>query len=110
MTQQTLPSLLEAFRQAVNAGDTDAFIALFAEDGVVDDWGRRFAGHRAILGWNAKEMIGAKGTLTYGEVLENQAGRVVLNTHWASSFFTGPGIFTFVIDDLKIRELKISES
>lgn len=110
MPQDKLPPLLDAFREAVNAGDTDAFIALFAEDGVVEDWGRRFSGQKAILGWSAKELIGASGTLTYGEVLETRPGRIVLNTHWASTFFTGPGVFTFVFDGPQIRELRISGS
>lgn len=104
----TLPPLLEAFRTAVNAGDTEAFIALFPADGIVEDWGRRFSGRQAILGWSAKELIGANGTLRYGEVIEQSAGRFSLDTHWASNFFTGDSVFTFVLDGDQIRELKIS--
>lgn len=109
MTEK-LPPALDAFRDAVNAGDTAAFIAMFPEDGIVEDWGRRFSGHQAILGWSAKELIGARGTLTYGEVVEIKNDRIVLEAHWASTFFTGPGIFSFVLDGALIRELKISDS
>lgn len=108
MPDTALPPVLQAFRTAVNAGDSNAFIAFFPADGVVEDWGRRFSGHRAILNWSAKELIGAKGVLTYGEVIETATGRVSLDTHWASSFFTGDSVFTFVLDGDQIRELKIS--
>ncbi|UXN74615.1 nuclear transport factor 2 family protein [Devosia sp. A8/3-2] len=72
MPDIALPPVLQAFRTAVNAGDSDAFIAFFPADGVVEDWGRRFSGHQAILNWSAKELIGAKGILTYGEVIRNR--------------------------------------
>jgi hypothetical protein len=108
MPDTPLPAALEAFRSAVNAGDTEAFIALFPADGVVEDWGRRFSGHAAILGWSAKELIGAKGTLSYGAVIEQSQNRVSLDTHWASNFFTGDSVFTFILDGAQIRELKIS--
>ncbi|UXN71573.1 hypothetical protein N8A98_10490 [Devosia neptuniae] len=108
MPDTALPPVLQAFHAAINAGDTDAFIALFPADGTVEDWGRRFSGHQAILNWSAKELIGAKGTLSYGEVIERAPNRISLNTHWASSFFTGDSVFTFVLGDDQIRELKIS--
>ncbi|GLQ11601.1 hypothetical protein GCM10007913_35330 [Devosia yakushimensis] len=108
MPDTPLPAALETFRSAVNAGDTAAFIALFPADGVVEDWGRRFGGHEAILGWSAKELIGAKGVLNYGEVIAQGADRISLDTHWASSFFTGDSVFTFILEGELIRELKIS--
>jgi hypothetical protein len=110
MAQTSLPAILESFRQAVNAGDTDAFLAFFPADGTVEDWGRRFSGHKAIRGWSDKELIGARGTLTYGPVIEETPDRISLSADWASSFFTGPGIFTFVFADGKIREMKISST
>lgn len=108
MPYTALPPVLEAFRTAINAGDTDAFIAFFPADGVVEDWGRRFSGHKAILNWSAKELIGAKGTLSYGAVIEQSENRVSLDTHWASNFFTGDSVFTFILEGGLIRELKIS--
>jgi len=71
-----LPALVEDLRQAINRGDTDAFLAFFPADGVVEDWGRRFAGHAAIRGWSDSELIGAKGTLTILKVLSAAPDRV----------------------------------
>jgi hypothetical protein len=43
---------------AAKANDTERFLAAFAEDGVVDDWGREFVGTDAIRGWSDREFIG----------------------------------------------------
>ncbi len=108
MAQESLPPILIAFRDAINAGDTETFLGFFPTTGIVEDWGRRFSGLTAIRGWSDKELIGAKGTMTFGSVIEETPSRISLHVDWASSFFTGPGIFTFVLADGKIREMKIS--
>lgn len=108
MADPSLPPVLIAFRDAVNAGDTEAFLGFFPETGIVEDWGRRFSGKIAIRGWSDKELIGAKGTMTYGGVIETAPGRISLNVDWVSSYFTGASIFTFVFSDDAIREMKIS--
>lgn len=110
MADPTLPTAIESLRQAINRGDTDAFLAFFPEDGVVEDWGRRFSGHAAIRGWSDKELIGAKGTLTITKVLSVSPQRVEVMTDWQSSFFSGTSKFTFTLDDGKVREMRISES
>ena len=57
------PEPVARLLQAANEHDTDAFLAGFTEDGVVDDWGREFAGAEAIRGWSDKEFIGVDVTL-----------------------------------------------
>lgn len=110
MTDPTLPPVIEALRAVVNRGDTDGFLALFPEDGVVEDWGRRFAGHAAIRGWSDKELIGARGTLTFTRVLSVSPQRVEVMTEWKSNYFSGQGKFVFVLEGGRIREMRISES
>lgn len=105
-----LPDAVARFRDRVNAGDTQGVLALFPEDGVVIDWGRRFAGHAAIRGWSDKELVGAHGTLTITRVISSDARKAVVDTLWTSSFFTGPGRFTFSLEGEQIRQLEISES
>jgi hypothetical protein len=43
---------------ATNREDTDAFLAAFAADAVVDDWGTEFAGRERIARWNHTDNIG----------------------------------------------------
>ena len=59
----TPPEPVARLLQAANGHDTDAFLANFTEDGVVDDWGREFAGADAIRGWSDAEFIGVEVTL-----------------------------------------------
>lgn len=104
-----VPPLIARLRDTINRGDIDGFLAFFPEDGVVEDWGRRFAGHTAIRKWSDEELIGAKGTLTITRVISATDTEVVADTHWKSSFFTGDGRFRFSIAGGRIKEMRISE-
>lgn len=103
----TLPPPIDRFVTAVNAGDTPGFLACFAPDAVVDDWGRCFTGHAGIQGWSDGELIGAKGVLAVRSVAAT-GGRIVLKGHWASKVFTGDSSFDFRIADGLIRAMKIT--
>lgn len=96
-----VPAAVAAFVAAINAGDTDAFVALFAVDGVIDDWGTEYRGHERIRQWAQSDAIGAQARMslrsseTVGEV-------TTVRFDWASSVFTGAstGIFTLREDRL----------
>jgi D-serine deaminase-like pyridoxal phosphate-dependent protein len=60
---EALPEPVARLLAAANGHDTDAFLASFTADGVVDDWGREFHGADAIRGWSDKEFIGVDVTL-----------------------------------------------
>ena len=49
---------------AANANDTEAFLACFTRDGVVDDWGREFRGADEIRAWSDREFIGCASRST----------------------------------------------
>ena len=104
-----IPRLLADFVNAINRGDTPAFLDFFADDGVVDDWDRRFVGRIAIEQWSDAETIGAHGTLTITEVISADADEIVADTFWRSEAFSGPGQFRLTLEGGKIKELKISE-
>lgn len=108
MTKVRLPPPIDALVQAINDGDTDRLLGLLAPDASVDDWGSKYVGLDEIRAWNERELIGAKGRLTVTSV-ERTGGRVVLLTDWKSNFFTGPGRFTFTIENGKIKEWRITE-
>jgi ketosteroid isomerase-like protein len=105
-----IPPLIEAFRDATNSQDWPAFVALFDDDAVVNDWGSVYKGKAAIKGWSDREMIGAKGTLTVTRMISDQDGVISFDTDWKSSFFSGAGRFTVTVKDGKIAELRISEN
>lgn len=108
MSDPILPPILDRFVTAVNAGDTPGFLACFAADGVVNDWGRAFHGHDGIRRWSDGEFIGAKGRLTV-KSLSGEGGAEVMSANWASQVFTGDSTFSFRLRDGLITEMKITE-
>jgi SnoaL-like domain len=62
---------------AVNAFDTDAIVATFAEDAYVNDNRREISGLSAIRRWVEKEMVGDKVTLEVREVVDHYGDTIV---------------------------------
>ncbi len=63
-----LPDAVRRAIEAANGGDTAAFVNLFTPDGVVDDWGREFAGRDAIRTWSDQEFIGVRVKLAVSDI------------------------------------------
>jgi hypothetical protein len=106
MSSPALPHPIDRFVQAVNQGDTKAFLTFFPKNGVVIDSGRRFAGHDAVRGWSDRELIGAHGRMIVKKV-EQKKNAVTVRADWKSNFYTGPARFEFVLDGDQVRELRI---
>lgn len=107
--QTNLPTVIENFIKAVNAGDLEKVLSFFdREQGVVNDWGRRFVGHQAIKRWSDKEFIGADGKMTPMKV-ENDGGEYRVFADWRSNFYNGASLFVFKLDGEKIEEMRIEE-
>jgi hypothetical protein len=89
-----LPAPVREAFDATNDGDLDRFIAAFAADGAVDDWGREFRGRKAIAGWSLRESIGVKQTFAVTDVREED-GEIVVTADVGGGGFNGPSTFTF---------------
>jgi hypothetical protein len=61
----------------VNALDTDAIMATFADDAYVNDARREFTGAGAIRRWVEKEMVGDKVQIEVREVLDHHGDTIV---------------------------------
>ncbi len=55
-----LPAPVQAFIDTTNAGDSEAFVAVFTDDAHLEDWGRVFRGHDGARSWNASDNIGKR--------------------------------------------------
>jgi hypothetical protein len=75
-TTALAPVLAEHFA-AVNAFDTDAIVATFAEDALVNDAHREFWGREAIARWVARELVGDRVTVEVTEVLDQHGDTIV---------------------------------
>ena len=66
---------------AVNAFDTKAIVATFADDALVNDAHREFWGVDAIRRWVAKELVGDRVTIEVREVIVH-GGMTIVRTDW----------------------------
>ncbi len=101
-----IPPAVDAVIAAINRGDSDAFLAAFADDGAVDDSGSIYSGYHEIAEWNAREFIGAGGHLTVKKT-ERSRERIVVTGDWKSSFLTGPSRMEFSVRGDKVSLLRI---
>src|SRR5437667_5433679 len=106
MSSSTLPPPIDRFVQAVNQGDSQAFLSFFPKDGVVIDSGWRFAGHDAVRRWSDREFIGTHGRMTVKGVTQDK-DVVTVRADWKGNYYSGPSRFEFVLDGTQIRELRI---
>ncbi len=104
-----LPEPVREALAATNAGDLDRFTAAFADDGVVDDWGRQFHGRDAIAGWSRNESIGVQQTFDVTEV-RDEGDEVVVIADVGGGGFNGPSTFTFRLapDRTSIQRMTIT--
>lgn len=110
LTQITVPPLIDQFVAAVNASDEAAFLSFFDEStGLINDWGRKFVGHSEIKRWSDKEFIGAKGRMTPQRV-ETDGNTITLWAGWKSEFYSGDSKFVFIVDENKIKEMRIESA
>ena len=76
-TSVSLPPVVAAYLDGVNAFDVDAIMACFAEDAYVNDARREINGIDAIRRWVEKEMIGDHVTMQPVEVIDHHGDTIV---------------------------------
>ena len=103
-----LPPPVSRLLDAANAHDTDAFLAAFTDDGVVDDWGREFSGADAIRGWSDSEFIGVGVRLSVTEIDVTDDETTIL-AQVGGSGYTGPSHFAFVSCDGLVSRMTIRQ-
>lgn len=106
MAVTPLPPPLDAFVAAVNGGDSDAALALFAPEGEIDDWGRRFVTPKAMRAWSDEEFIGAQGRMTVTQVTQT-GNQVAVDADWRSNYYSGASRFVFTLVDGRIKQMRI---
>jgi hypothetical protein len=105
MTER-IPEPVARLLAAAGDHDTDAFLAAFTPDGVVDDWGREFAGPEAIRGWSDAEFIGVDVTLDVQEVTQD-GDDVTVGALVGGRGFNGPSHFTFTVAGDRVARMTI---
>jgi ketosteroid isomerase-like protein len=102
-----MDAAIQAFFDATNAGDNDAFVAAFADDAVLIDWGREFRGHAEIARWNANENIGVQSHIGVTGSERTESGSVVVGVQVSGNGYNGGGSFEFDTAGGKITRMQI---
>lgn len=76
-TMTTLTGVLAEHVRAVNAFDTDAVVATFAEDAYINDASREIRGLDAIRAFVDKEIVGDHVTMNVTEVIDHHGDTIV---------------------------------
>ncbi len=103
-----LPDPVAKLLEAANANDTDGFLAVFTEGGVVDDWGREFVGPVAVRSWSDREFIGKRVKLDIRGI-EQDGESTVVTAEVGGDGFNGPSHFSFVLDGDRVSRMTIRE-
>jgi hypothetical protein len=104
-----VPAPLQAFIDTTNGGDSAAFVALFTEDAVLDDWGRVFHGRDGVASWNRTDNIGKQAHFDLVGIEETDVpDRLVATLTVSGGGFNGTGPMTFEFRDGHIARLVIS--
>jgi hypothetical protein len=107
MTHAPLPIPVAAALEAANAGATEDFLATFAEDGAVDDWGRVFHGRDAIRSWSDAEFIGKQVRLTVTGCRTDDDTTTV-STEVGGHGYNGPSDFAFTVANDRVTLMRIT--
>jgi hypothetical protein len=102
----TLPGIIATFFDATNRGDTRAFLAAFAPNAVLVDWGRTFIGVNKIASWDQTDNIGVASQLTVLSWTGDDNGgdaKVAVK----GGGFNGTGTMTFACKQGLIQQLTI---
>ncbi len=102
----SVPEPVARLLQAANDNDIDAFLAGFTADGVVDDWGREFAGADAIRSWSDNEFIGKRVSLDVRNV-EQDGATTVVTAEVGGDGFNGPSHFSFAVEGDRVARMAI---
>ncbi|WP_294181084.1 nuclear transport factor 2 family protein [uncultured Schumannella sp.] len=102
-----LPAPVQRLIDATNAGDSAGFLAAFAPDAVLVDWGKEFRGAEAIADWNESDNIGRESRLrVLGVERDDEAHLVRIAV--SGKGFNGESFFRFTVADGLISNLSIA--
>jgi uncharacterized protein (TIGR02246 family) len=105
-----MPAVVQRMLDATNAGDSAAFLDCFADDGVVEDWGREFVGRERIASWNDGENIGVQSQIAVQEVKTDprpDGVEVTLTITVTGNGYNGGGSFVVTVRSDRIARLTI---
>jgi hypothetical protein len=102
-----LDAAAKAMIDATNRGDSDAVVASFTSDAVLNDWGRLFNGRDEIGRWDRDENTGSHNQIKVTSVA-HRGDAVKVGITVSGGGFNGEGTFVFEFEDGLISRLNIT--
>ena len=90
---------------AINQGNLDNFMALFAPDATVVDVST-YSGHEAIRAWAQRETFNVQVRFRVARE-KNKQGTIVEGNVQSVGGYSGPATFSFTVDGDRIQRLVI---
>ena len=109
MSEISLPTPVQVMVDAINAADTEAFVAAFTADGFVSDWGNVKAGPAGVRAWADSDAIGAGARMTVLSA-DTSGDTTRIRFGWSSRVFNGESDGIFVVRDGKLASFTIPPS
>jgi hypothetical protein len=91
--------------EAINQGNLDDFMALFAPDATVVDVST-YSGHEAIRAWAQRETFNVQVRFHVARE-KNEEGTIVEGNVQSVGGYSGPATFSFTLDGDRIQRLVI---
>lgn len=106
MSEMKMPAAVQRMIDAINDGDSDAFVAAFTADGTINDWGRVLSGEQGLRQWARTDAIGANATMTViTAVTHGSTTRVRFG--WSSEVFNGESSGVFEVEGDRVARFTI---
>ena len=100
------PAPVSAVVEAINAGDTEAFVAAFTAEGRVDDWGRVLTGHDGVRSWAESDAIGMDARMTVLSAT-TEGDTTTLEFEWSSKKFNGTSTAIVTVGGDRVSSFRI---
>jgi len=89
--------VLQDVIRLTNAGDSNGFVNLFENEGLIDDWGKKYVGRDHIARWNQTDNIGRQSQFTLVDATQEAANQWLLHIKVAGQGFNGTSPFRFTL-------------
>ena len=106
MPDTRVPAPVQSMIDAINDGDTEAFVSAFTDDGFVSDWGTVKAGRDGVRSWADSDAIGAKAKMTVLSA-QTDGDTTRIRFAWASNVFNGESDGVFVVHGDRLASFTI---
>ncbi|HEY0260115.1 MAG TPA: nuclear transport factor 2 family protein [Lacisediminihabitans sp.] len=102
-----LPAPIQRMVDATNAADTETFLATFADDAYLVDWGREFHGRDGVARWNRSDNIG-KHAHFEATACRQEADEQVVTLVVSGGGYNGTGDIRFTLEGDLISRMIIA--